>query len=174
MRFIPRLRLKKLTRRRRLHDRLDGVERALYASNPGIHREDRVICAAVPCNEGEFSPRVFTLVGSIRGARKDHPRNFFEARLNWLPRISRASLAAVLERLLAWAISPKSPGFTGVFARTERICEPGFQPLFARFPVRPQAPDSHLRTPVEMNVLLSQPKSSQSGMVDATGYANII
>jgi hypothetical protein len=28
--------------------------------------------------------------------------------------------------------------------------------------------------PVEMNVLISQPKSSQNGKVDATGYGNVI
>jgi hypothetical protein len=42
------------------------------------------------------------------------------------------------------------------------------------FPARLQLPFSHIRTPVEMNVLISQPKSSQNGKVDATSYGNII
>jgi len=42
------------------------------------------------------------------------------------------------------------------------------------FSARLQPPFSHIRPPVEMNVLISQPKSSQNGKVDATGYGNII
>jgi hypothetical protein len=42
------------------------------------------------------------------------------------------------------------------------------------FSPRLQPPFSHIRTPVEMNVLISQAKSSQNGKVDATGYGNII
>jgi hypothetical protein len=143
------------------------------ASNPGIHREDRVIYAAVPCNEGGFSPRVFTLVGSIRSANRRAERTILVTFLGHtrggLPGSAGATPAAGMEGPFAAAISSKLPRFYRRFClhRTP-FASQDCGPLLARFLVCSQAPDSHFRTPVEMNVLLSQPKSSQSGMVDAT------
>jgi hypothetical protein len=68
----------------------------------------------------------------------------------------------------------KLPRFYGLFS----LCPAGLRArnaaLDRTFSARLQPPFSHILPPVEMNVLISQPKSSQNGKVDATGYGNII
>jgi hypothetical protein len=76
--------------------------------------------------------------------------------------------------LLAAGILLKLPRFCELFSLCPAALRTRIATLGGAFSARLQPPFSHIRTPVEMNVLMSQPKSSQNGKVDATGYGNII
>jgi len=78
------------------------------------------------------------------------------------------------QRLLAGGILLKLPRFYGPFSLSPAGLRTRIAAPDRTFSARLQPPFFHIRPPVEMNVLISQPKSSQNGKVDATGYGNII